>query len=99
MDAAIKAKWLEALRSGEYRQGEGTFVDEGKHCCLGVLCEVVGKPPMLKGAKGYGFSNYEAIDGVLERSPASLLERMNDGVGRYRKRTFPEIADWIEEHL
>lgn len=37
----IQKKWVEALRSGEYRQGEGYLQDhEGKFCCLGVACEI-----------------------------------------------------------
>lgn len=38
-----KAKWLEALRSGEFLQtqeGELRTKDGGQFCCLGVLCEV-----------------------------------------------------------
>lgn len=39
--------WLEALRSGDYKQGTGRLCrvdDEGneEHCCLGVLAEVIG---------------------------------------------------------
>ncbi len=30
--------WVEALRSGDYEQGEGALTKEGKHCCLGVAC-------------------------------------------------------------
>lgn len=42
MDAAIKAKWLEALRSGDYRQGTGHLrsVSNDTYCCLGVLCDI-----------------------------------------------------------
>lgn len=41
----LKKKWLEALRSGEYRQGKQMlkYEEDGKmhHCCLGVLLEVL----------------------------------------------------------
>jgi hypothetical protein len=38
-------KWVDALRSGEFKQGYGqlrdeTFNNEYRHCCLGVACEV-----------------------------------------------------------
>lgn len=41
MDKEIKAKWLTALRSGEYKQTK-RVLNDGKEgfCCLGVLCEV-----------------------------------------------------------
>lgn len=53
----FKQKWLQALRSGEYNQGNGQLVEwtykeneEGEdireypigYCCLGVACKVAG---------------------------------------------------------
>ncbi|NBQ68164.1 MAG: hypothetical protein EBU46_04735, partial [Nitrosomonadaceae bacterium] len=45
MKAEIKQRWLNALRSGKYKQGEGSLRqldNEGKpqYCCLGVLCDL-----------------------------------------------------------
>lgn len=37
MKAEDKAKWLEALRSGEYKQIDSTLCADGRYCCLGVL--------------------------------------------------------------
>ena len=38
--------WLEALRSGKYKQATGALrhltKDEEKFCCLGVACEISG---------------------------------------------------------
>jgi hypothetical protein len=42
MTPELKQKWLDALRSGNYVQGEGTLNKGGKMCCLGVLCDVAG---------------------------------------------------------
>ena len=43
MNQEIKAKWIAALRSGKYKQGEGCLNDgHGGFCCLGVLCDVQG---------------------------------------------------------
>ncbi len=42
----IKAKWVAALRSGDFTQGVGNLAfkpdpESGmRHCCLGVLCEL-----------------------------------------------------------
>jgi len=41
------AKWVAALRSGEYKQGQRALryedlTGETRHCCLGVLCELAG---------------------------------------------------------
>lgn len=47
MNPEFKAKWLAALRGGEYQQAQGALrrVEEGKvgYCCLGVACEISGK--------------------------------------------------------
>lgn len=48
MKAAIKRRWVAALRSGKYKQSEGQLreVDYDNdravlgYCCLGVLCDV-----------------------------------------------------------
>lgn len=41
----VKKAWLEALRSGKYKQGPAALhtrdsSGEDRYCCLGVLCEV-----------------------------------------------------------
>ena len=43
MDARVKQMWIEALRSGEYKQTSGLLRDENGHCCLGVLCDIHAK--------------------------------------------------------
>lgn len=42
MDQQIKAKWLEALRSGKYQQTSDNLRNEEGFCCLGVLCDISG---------------------------------------------------------
>ena len=42
MNPEIKAKWLEALRSGRYTQAkEQLHIKDDGFCCLGVLCDVL----------------------------------------------------------
>ena len=40
MNAEVKAKWLKALRSGKYKQGQDYLYADGKMCCLGVACDL-----------------------------------------------------------
>lgn len=40
MNAQIKARWIEALRSGNYQQGKGHLRTGDAYCCLGVLCDL-----------------------------------------------------------
>ncbi len=39
MNAEVKKKWLEYLRSGKYKQIKSRLSDSEGYCCLGVLCE------------------------------------------------------------
>lgn len=44
MNPEIKAKWVSALRSGEYKQGRGRLRSpQDGFCCLGVLCDLAVK--------------------------------------------------------
>src|SRR3990167_5958720 len=55
-----KRRWLQALRSRDYKQGEGALAKidtDGKikNCCLGVLCDVVKKHTGIgEWSKNYG---------------------------------------------
>lgn len=43
MNPIVKAKWVAALRSGEYEQGIGQLRLGNTFCCLGVLCDIYAK--------------------------------------------------------
>ena len=40
MRSEIKQMWLDALRSGEYKQGQKALRTDDNFCCLGVLCDL-----------------------------------------------------------
>lgn len=40
MDQNIKKQWVEALRSGKYKQGRCWLKYGDEFCCLGVLCDL-----------------------------------------------------------
>jgi hypothetical protein len=107
MDAQVKAKWVAALRSGEYSQGESALKKDGKFCCLGVLCDTIDPSGWSEPEKtGYTRYTFEGssdecwLPGTLEeklglRSKTGPLMAMND----YDKKSFAEIADYIEQNL
>jgi len=69
MKKDIAKKWVKALRSGKYKQGEcylKQFNDNGqaKHCCLGVLCELYNNEMKKKHKKSL---NTKIVDGYAER--------------------------------
>ena len=49
MDQKLKQDWVEALRSGKYKQGRRALYKPytEAYCCLGVLCKVAGKMESL----------------------------------------------------
>lgn len=118
MNATIKKQWVEALRSGKYTQGEGSLAKRDddfncklKHCCLGVLCEVIGisREP-VEGSNTYVYDGSdevlpekvrESLD-ITEMEQKDLID-LNDGrtnnCGVFEQFNFDEIADWIEENL
>lgn len=100
MNAELKAKWIAALRSGEYPQGRGALLTpDGGMCCMAVLREVAY--PGNRESEGGRNSKMPAAMarelGVLNIAP--ILEDMNDGTNRKPKHSFPEIADHIEQNL
>lgn len=89
MDPEMKKRWVEALRSGKYKQGKGCLHDEvhDTYCCLGVLNEIedLGMP----GDAG------ALEDGPVNSFDQNVLIRMNDVIGY----SFEHIAAWIEANL
>jgi hypothetical protein len=51
MNPEIRARWVAALRSGEYRQGDGHLRMGDRLCCLGVLCELAVEDGVVNGVQ------------------------------------------------
>lgn len=49
MKEKVKKLWLEALRSGKYKQTKRVLKNEEGYCCLGVLCDLHRKVTKTKG--------------------------------------------------
>jgi hypothetical protein len=43
-------EWVNALESGEYKQGEGFLCKVEEYCCLGVLSKIQGRLTKLEGS-------------------------------------------------
>lgn len=110
MPAKLKAKWLKALRSGEYGQTKNALCDgKGNFCCLGVLEHVA-----MNGAVEYiddeykdyldfpskEFWQYTGITGAVGRKVgkkwgfAQGLADLNDN-----GISFTKLADIIEKQV
>jgi hypothetical protein len=99
-----KAKWVAALRSGQYQQAQKALKSEGGFCCLGVLCDVMRADVCGEWDEDDYFVTGSIDDSYLPDDVATLasvdcdvqnsLVDMND-----KGATFSAIADYIERTL
>ena len=113
MNADIKAQWVAALRSGDYKQTHGTLREGDAFCCLGVLCNLHAQAHPEFAAMQDSASVYMGAGAVLPEAVtrwAGLSDQRGNFVtigrndGRLAAhndvgRTFAEIADAIEGQL
>lgn len=115
MKAKIKERWVDALRSGQYEQGQGllrhTTPIGTQFCCLGVLCNLHAQAhPDIAAAQDH-LSMYMGMTGSL---PFAVMKwaGLPDSdplirLGKFRSlisandggQTFKQIADAIESQL
>lgn len=109
MNADIKAKWVAALRSGEYEQGAGALRSSSdRFCCLGVLCDLHAKETgtewddcnylayttdLPPDVRAW-VGGFDPMTKLTIEGRKELPEMHNDG-----GRTFAQIAGAIEEQL
>jgi len=103
-DNDLKIEWINALRSGKYKQTQSRLQDVDGYCCLGVLCEVMGIPSEYDDKLEcymYEDDAYEVLSDRmmnkigLSQAQMDTLVEMNDT----DNDTFETIADWIERNL
>lgn len=77
MNPEAKAKWVAALRSGNYVQGKGMLkTSDNTYCCMGVLAEVCGLSVELYRS---WLTTKELQKVGLEALTQQLLGVLNDG--------------------
>jgi hypothetical protein len=88
MTPDFRRRWANALRSGEYKQTQGSLHNNGAFCCLGVACVVAGAAPDIL----FDLDEKFQIDTGISIHDAGDFVDLNDGAGL----TFSQIADEIE---
>lgn len=101
MNEEVKAKYLAALRGGEYKQTRGAFRREsGCYCAIGLLVELVAQPvwtARIADDDDRGMSAHVATGitledvGVTGRQWRDVVT-FNDDDGL----SFAQIADYVE---
>jgi hypothetical protein len=115
MDEEIKQKWIKALRSGDYRQGQHCLRNGDNFCCLGVLADVLGArwtdaaDDEYENIHTYEGGRFAILDGrkAEECLPSEVALRLGlDGkqerlweMNDTEDASFSEIADYIEQNL
>lgn len=115
MKREIRDKWVKALRSGRYKQGQGSLRSADNYfCCLGVLydvCDSDGWEPVFEHICDEDSASYAVRDRVLECDlPEEWLPDGYQGLRRYDHQSdlaklndngdsFSEIADYIEQNI
>lgn len=91
--------WVDALRSGDYKQGQNYLYNNGKYCCLGVAGCILGvsKASLINNKESRLFASVFPDNFTTDPMTYSLQSefiKMNDS-----GCSFPEIADWIEANV
>jgi hypothetical protein len=92
----LKQTWLEALRSGKYKQTQWTLHNSEGYCCLGVAAKVWGlsdEKEMFRKHAGTGPAKvYNSLKEIMGEPLLMLCATMNDNWA-----SFTQIADRIEK--
>jgi len=96
------SKWIEALRSGKYKQCKWVLkcessIGEEKFCAIGLACEVFDNSKWLR--VGGGLFNYDNVQSTVEWLNTDLahindVRHMNDS-----GESFDSIANFLENLL
>lgn len=96
MKKALAMKWVEALRSGKYKQGARYLKKNGRYCCLGVLCEITGFQSLSdKGLSDLGNPISSGL-GDIDSLHTSLAQLNDRDYTWGTNLNFDEIADIIQ---
>jgi hypothetical protein len=105
----LRKKWVDALRSGDYKQGKHYLRSgDDSFCCLGVLCDIMGLPtskqdgqgPYAYESKGGNYTAYLSPTIIEQVGLNNVTGRINTGASLANMNdagsSFEDIAAVIE---
>lgn len=87
-----RKKWIQALRSGKFKQGMVYLEKNGKHCCLGVACRVIQPKGSIDRFK-WGGGSSEGSE-VLNDGTLDLFGITDDDQDRFSDLNDDRIGKW-----
>ncbi len=108
----FKEKWIAALRSGKYEQGQDVLFNEesNTYCCLGVACHIIGiKKSTISHKCLLNLDNLSRK--VLHKLPEAIIGSDNSNSDEYNEivsklvtyndkgKSFKWIASYISRYL
>lgn len=111
MNNEVKARWVAALRSGDYVQGHDRLTSStGRgfaHCCLGVLCELAVADGVVTRNVEHGTVTYGGEEmylpsvvrswAALGRNPVVRLDNVDVGLATLNDGTDGyDVADFAQ---
>jgi len=90
MKPEIKAKWLEELRGGEYKQSRRTLRNSEGYCCMGVLVDIYIKETG-KGSWNSDYLGNYVFEGDSMSEEAVLPQEVMEWAGLHYPN--PNIVD------
>jgi hypothetical protein len=96
MNPEIKARWVDALKSGNYTQGQGRLHAKDANgnssfCCLGVLCDLANKDNIALEIEAYETSDGVSI--LYDDDESWLPNSVTEWSGVDHQGTFNEGLD------
>lgn len=98
----LQARWIAALRSGKYQQGEWRLrSNTDRFCCLGVACDVAdsAKWKLSRDETCYSFQDQSTCLPESLRNEVGLTVSLESDLITMNDRdakSFIEIADYLE---
>lgn len=112
LSLSFKERWLEALRSGKYKQTSGelyksfeVYPDNYGYCCLGVVCKVQGLADNIIATDAMIGEKITKAAAKRKRGIPKILHGDNPLVNFLihcndtRRLSFKQIANWVEVNL
>lgn len=111
MDQDIKTRWVDALRTGRYQQGQGQLRNGDQFCCLGVLCDLLApdewrdiatRPGQVHRDDEHTYPSADILSnaGLVDPDEEWISDTVS-GLAELNDNgySFTEIADYIVENL